>query len=74
MVLIKTQLNRRRSDGKANLFAGVQMVLVSLRSFDEDVVAPVAALHGERGRRVLRLHDRSRLLELAVMGDPVLEK
>ena len=50
-------------------------MLVSLRAFDEDVVASVAALHRQRRRRVLgRLHDRLRLLQLAVVSHPVLEK
>ena len=51
------------------------MVLVALRALDEDVVAPVAALHRQGRRRVLgRLDDRLRLLELAVMSHPVLKK
>ena len=64
----------------ANLFAGVQMVLVSLSSFNENVIAPIATLHCQGCRytntlaRILALRERCGLLKLAVVGDPVLEK
>ena len=50
-------------------------MFVSLRALDEDVVAPVASFHRQRRRRVLgRLDDRFRLLELAMVSHPMLEK
>ncbi len=58
-----------------DLLTSMQMMFVALGALNEDVVTPVAPFHGQRRSRVLRrLHDRLRLLQLAVMGHPMLEK
>ena len=56
------------------------MVLVPLGSFYENVIASIAALHRQGGRRTHTLarllagRERSGLLQLAMVGDPVLKK
>jgi len=58
----------------------VQVVLVPLGSFNENVIASIAALHRQGGRRTPTLarllagREWSGLLQLAMVGDPVLKK